>query len=80
MLQKPGAAKFLHDPLEGGRPQIPRMAREHKGEREGAGVGGHFLLEALVIRVSEAMKCRDRAVLVEIRHKERRTLSAPDRH
>ena len=45
------------------------MTGKHKSKRRSAGKRVHFLFEALVVRVSEAMKGRNGAVLVKIRHK-----------
>jgi hypothetical protein len=69
MTHKTGITKLSDDGGEGGGFQIPRMAGKHERKRRSAGQREHFLLESFVVRVSEAMKSRNRAVLVKIRHK-----------
>jgi hypothetical protein len=69
MTHKTGITKLSDDCGEGGGVQIPRMTGKHERKRRIAGQRDHFLLEFLVVRVSEAMKSRNRAVLVKIRHK-----------
>jgi len=69
MTHKTGITKLSDDAGEGGRVQIPRMTGKHERKRRSAGKRDHFLLESFVVRVSEAMKSRNRAVLVKIRHK-----------
>jgi hypothetical protein len=70
MTHKTGITKLIDDCGESGGVQIPRMTGKHERKRRSADQRDHFLLEFLVVRVSEAMKSRNRAVLVKIRHKD----------
>jgi hypothetical protein len=69
MAEEAGITQFGDDCGEGGGFQIPRMTGKHERKRRSAGKRVHFLFEPLVVGVSEAMKGRNGAVLVKIRHK-----------
>ena len=68
MTEEAGVTQFGDDCGKGGGFQIPRMTGKHKRQRRSAGKRAHFLFNALIIWVSEAMKGCNSAVLVKIRH------------